>query len=112
MGLARLTLAALYYHADLDIARADLAAAKAGVTIAGERPNPTLNLTALVATNAVAGAITPGAAPLEIGPVIDFVLETADKREYRSAGADTSPMPRARTRPRRHGRCAGVCERR
>ncbi len=85
--LARLTLAALYYHPDLDIARAGLEAARAAVTTAGQRPNPTLDLTAVFGTGAAAGAITAGAAPLTIGPVVNFVIETADKRQYRTARA-------------------------
>ena len=83
--LARLTLAALYFHPDLDIARARLAAARAAVVTAGERPNPTLDLAA--AFGAGAAAIPAGAAPMTIGPVVNFVIETFDKREYRSAQA-------------------------
>ncbi|HVC55978.1 MAG TPA: TolC family protein [Stellaceae bacterium] len=85
--LARLTLAALYYHPDLDIARARLAAARAAVVTAGQRPNPTLDLTAAFGTSAAAGAIPMGAAPLTIGPVVTFVIETFGKREYRTAEA-------------------------
>ena len=86
-NLATLTLAAVYYHPDLDVAHARLAAAQAGVIMAGQQPNPTLNFTALFGTSAVAGAITPGAAPVTIGPVINFVIETFGKREYRTAQA-------------------------
>jgi cobalt-zinc-cadmium efflux system outer membrane protein len=39
--LHALTMAAVYYHPDLDIARAQWAAAEAGRRTAGERPNPT-----------------------------------------------------------------------
>jgi outer membrane protein, heavy metal efflux system len=85
--LPRLTLAAIYYHPDLDIAHAKLAAAAAGVITAGQRPNPTLGLTAVFAQAAVPGAISAGAAPLQIGPVIDFIVETFGKREYRTAQA-------------------------
>ena len=86
-GLARLTLAALYYHPALDLARAALAAAQAAVVTAGQRPNPTLSLAAAFGTAAAAGAIPAGAAPVTLGPVIDFLFETGDKREYRSAAA-------------------------
>ena len=86
--LTKLTLAALYYHPDLDIAHAKLAAAEAGIITAGQRPNPSLNLTAAFGTSVVAGAITPGAIPATIGPVIDFVIETFGKREDRTAHAE------------------------
>src|SRR6266851_273809 len=56
-NLARLTLAALYFHPDLDVARAGLASAEAAVLTAGQRPNPTLNLAAVLGTGAAAGAI-------------------------------------------------------
>jgi cobalt-zinc-cadmium efflux system outer membrane protein len=83
-----LTLAALYYHPDLDIAHARLATAQAGVITAHQRPNPILNFSAVFGSNAVAGAITPGALPVLIGPVINFVIETFGKREYRTAQAE------------------------
>lgn len=83
-SLARLTLAALYYHPDLDIARAKLAVARAAALTAGQRPNPTLNFTAVFGTGAGAAAIPAGAAPMTIGPVIDFLVEGFDKREYRT----------------------------
>src|SRR5436305_13018828 len=38
--LATLTLAALYFHPDLDISRSKLAAARAAVVTARQRPNP------------------------------------------------------------------------
>lgn len=85
--LPRLTLAAIYYHPDLDIAHAKLTKAEAGIITARERPNPVLNFTSVFSQAAVSGAIPPGAAPLTIGPVIDFILETFGKREYRTAQA-------------------------
>ncbi len=81
--LTGLTLAAIYYHPDLDVARARLALSRARVVTAEQRPNPILNFAAVLQTAAVAGAIPPGAIPLTIGPVIDFIVETAGKREYR-----------------------------
>ena len=81
--LTRLTLAAVYYHPDLDIARARLALARARVITAGQRPNPTLNFAAVFQTAAVSGAVAPAAIPLTIGPVINLIVETFDKREYR-----------------------------
>src|SRR5665647_955163 len=41
--LKSLTLAALYYHPDMDIARAQWGVARGGRITAGERPNPTLS---------------------------------------------------------------------
>ncbi len=81
--LTRLTLAAIYYHPELDIARARLALSRARVITAGQRPNPTLNFAAIVNSAAAAGAIVPGAIPLTIGPVINLIVETFGKREYR-----------------------------
>lgn len=85
--LARLTLAAVYFHPDLDIARAGLAAAEAAVLTVAQPPNPTLNLAAIFGTAAVGGAIPAGALPLQVGPIVDFVIETAGKRQYRTATA-------------------------
>src|SRR5260370_19344674 len=81
--LTRLTLAAIYYHPELDIARARLGLSRARVITAGQRPNPTLNFAAIVNSAAAAGAIVPGAIPLTIGPVINLIVETFGKREYR-----------------------------
>jgi cobalt-zinc-cadmium efflux system outer membrane protein len=83
-----LTFAALYYHPDLDIAHARLASAQAGVITAHQRPNPILNFSAVIGSNAVAGAITPGALPVIVGPVINFIIETFGKREDRTAQAE------------------------
>ena len=86
-NLAALTLVAIYYHPDIDIARAALALARASVITAGQSPNPTLNLNAVLTGAAVPGAIPSGALPLTIGPVIDLVIETAGRRKYRAAQA-------------------------
>jgi outer membrane protein, heavy metal efflux system len=85
--LTTLTLAALYFHPDIKIAQARLATAEAAAITARETPNPVLNLTNNIGQAAVAGAIPVGAAPITIGPVIDLVLETAGKREARTARA-------------------------
>ena len=87
--LTTLTLAAVYYHPDLELAHAKLAAAQAAVITAGERPNPVLNFTNIVGQRLVAGAIPAGAAPLTIGPAIDFLVETFGKREARTAQAQS-----------------------
>jgi cobalt-zinc-cadmium efflux system outer membrane protein len=86
--LTALTLAAVYYHPDLDVARARLALSRAAVLTAGQRPNPILNFAAVFNSAAVAGAIAPGAIPLTIGPVINLIVETFDKREYRIGQAN------------------------
>ncbi len=87
--LTTLTLAAVYYHPDLELAQAKLAAAQAAVVTAGERPNPVLNFTNIVGQGLVAGAIPAGAAPLTIGPAIDFLIETFGKREAMTAQAQS-----------------------
>jgi len=85
--LASLTAAALYYHPDIALAEAKLAAAKAAVITANERPNPTLNFTNIVGQGLVPLAIPTGAAPLTIGPAIDFLIDAFGKREARTAQA-------------------------
>src|ERR1700691_2765792 len=85
--LTTLTLAAVYYHPDLEVAHAKLAAAQAVVITANQRPNPVLNFTNIVGQGLVAGAIPAGAAPLTIGPAVDLLLETFGKREARTAQA-------------------------
>jgi outer membrane protein TolC len=80
--LARLTLAALYFHPNLDIARAKLAEARAGAITARQVPNPSLSFEEL-SYNASVG--TPS--PWVIAPIISFLIETFGKREYRTAAA-------------------------
>src|ERR1051326_2901052 len=65
--LTALTLAAIYYHPDLDVAQARLALARARIVTAEQRPNPILNFAAMFDSAAVAGAIPPAAIPLTIG---------------------------------------------
>lgn len=77
--VAKLSLAAFYFHPDLDVARAQLAGAKAAGVTAGERPNPTLNL-------APAYDTTTGP-PWILGLSLDIPIETAGKRRYRIAQA-------------------------
>ena len=43
--LGTLTVAALYYHPSLEVARAQWHVAEAGIATAGARPNPTLSIT-------------------------------------------------------------------
>ena len=73
-----LTLAALYYHPDLDVARAKWGVAQAGAITAGMRPNPTIN------ANVQRNADTPsGSSPWTLGLNLDIPIETAGKRGYR-----------------------------
>lgn len=85
--LTSLTLAALYYHPNMALSHAKLVEAEAAIITAKELPNPVLNFANIVGQGLVPGAIPAGAAPLTIGPVIDFVLETAGKRESRTSQA-------------------------
>jgi outer membrane protein TolC len=80
--LSRLALAALYYYPNLDIARAKLAEARASVITAGQIPNPSLSFEELSYNTSVA---TPS--PWAIAPIINFLIETFSKREYRTATA-------------------------
>ncbi len=80
-GLSDLTLAALYYSPDLDVARATWAVARAAVRTAGERPNPALSL--IPGFNATTRTPT-GWIPLG---GLEIPLETAGKRDHRRAQA-------------------------
>ncbi len=82
-GLSHLTLAALYFHPDLDIARSKLAEAEAHVRTASQIPNPSLSFEDL-AYNATMAAPSPWT----IAPVVNFLIETAGKREIRTAEAE------------------------
>ncbi len=73
-----LTLAAFYYHPDLDVARAKWGLAKAGVITAGQRPNPDVGFTPEYNTSA-----TRGISPWILTPTLDIPIETAGKRGYR-----------------------------
>lgn len=74
-----LTLAALYYHPDLDVARAKWSVARAGIATAGMRPNPGINnLSAQRNADAPAGT-----SPWTLGLNLDIPVETAGKRGYR-----------------------------
>ena len=79
MNLDTLTLVAFYFHPDLDAARARLATAEAGVTTASTRPNPTIS--------AGGGYTDSKAAPYVLRFGLDWLIETAGKREYRTQRA-------------------------
>ncbi len=75
--LTDLTLAALYFHPRLDLARAQWAVAEAGTKTAGERPNPSLLL--------APGYDTTTRVPSPWLPLVslDVPIETAGKRGHR-----------------------------
>lgn len=75
-----LTLAALYYHPDLDVARAQREIAEAGEITAAQRPNPTVSFVPTRVTNAASGV-----SPWIMGWSFTIPIETAGKRGYRIA---------------------------
>lgn len=79
--LEALTLAAFYFHPDLDVARAEAAVARAAIATAAERPNPTLSLP--IEHKAEAG-LNPWITVLGI----DVPIETANKRGLRMRHAE------------------------
>ncbi|MBS0537833.1 MAG: TolC family protein [Proteobacteria bacterium] len=79
--LSKLTLAALYFHPDIEVSRARFALAKAGVTTARQIPNPTLSLTPTNHT------VITEPSPWTVGFLINFVVEAFGKREARTAQA-------------------------
>lgn len=72
-----LTLAAFYYHPDLDVARAQWGVAQAGIVSAGTVPNPGLSLSTQPAST------ISRASALPFGWNLDIPIETAGKRGYR-----------------------------
>jgi outer membrane protein TolC len=82
-SLELLTLVAFHFNADLEAARAKLAAAQAAVTTAGQRPNPTLQLPLQRALNP-----KDGESPWTLGLALDIPVETHGKRDYRIAQAN------------------------
>ncbi len=76
--LDTLTLAAFYYHPDLDQAQARRLAAEAAIVTAGGRPNPTVGLSFQRNMDAAAGQ-----SPWTYGLGLTIPIETAGKRNYR-----------------------------
>ena len=81
-NLDLLTLAAFYYHPDLDVARAKWGVAKAGIITAAQRPNPQLSAGAEYNFDAPSGD-----SPWKLFALLDIPIETAGKRGYRIAQA-------------------------
>ncbi|MCX7826831.1 MAG: TolC family protein [Verrucomicrobiae bacterium] len=80
-NLPALTLAALYFHPDMDVARARWGAAEAAKVTAGQRPNPTLSVSPAYDTT------TTIPSPWIVTASLDIPIETAGKRGYRIAQA-------------------------
>jgi cobalt-zinc-cadmium efflux system outer membrane protein len=81
--LKSLTLAALYYHPDMDIARAQWGVARAGRITAGERPNPSLNPLMGYNVTTPIDEVTPWIPEISL----EIPIETAGKRGFRIAEA-------------------------
>ena len=79
LTLGTLTLVAFYFHPDLDTARARLAASEGAVITARTKPNP--NLTA------AGGYTNAERAPYALQFALDWTIETAGKRTYRTSHA-------------------------
>jgi len=77
--LQSLTLAGLYFHPDLSVARASWALARAGLVTAGERPNPDVSAGPGYNSSTAANTITPWILNVNL----DFTIETAGKRHFR-----------------------------
>ena len=77
-GLNELTSAALYFNPKLDIAKAQLALANAGIDTANQRQNPTLG-GSLARSDRANGDINPWS----YGLTVDIPIETANKRAIR-----------------------------
>lgn len=80
--LSRLTLAAFYFSPELDVARAQLLEAEAGVRTAETRPNPTFRFSPTYNRDTL-GGITPWI----LAYALDVPIETGGKRAYRTAEA-------------------------
>ena len=80
--LRLLTLAALYYHPDIETARAKLASAEAAIITAGARPNPTFSFSPTYAEPPLEFF-----SPWTLGFSLDVPIETMGKRGYRIAQA-------------------------
>jgi len=77
--LDRLTLAAIYFHPDLALARAQADLADAAAITAAQRPNPFITLTPTWIRNLG----TTAAAPWIAATLVSIPVETAGKRGYR-----------------------------
>lgn len=76
--LDRLTLAAIFYHSDLAVARAQAQWAAAGVKTAEQRPNPFITISPTMVRNLATAAV-----PWIVASSISIPIETAGKRDDR-----------------------------
>ena len=76
LNLDTLTLVAFYFSPDLDAARARLAASEAAIITASTKPNPTIS--------GSAGYTDAAPAPYVLRFGLDWLIETAGKRRYRT----------------------------
>jgi outer membrane protein TolC len=74
----RLTLAAIYYHPDVALARAQAETADAAATTAAQRPNPSITVTPTWIRNLATAAV-----PWIAASAINIPIETAGKRGFR-----------------------------
>lgn len=79
-AIDQLTLAAIYFHPDLAVARALVASAEAANITAAQRPNPSFTLSPTWISN-----LATGVAPWIVASSISIPIETAGKRDYRMA---------------------------
>jgi len=79
----RLTLAAIYYHPDLALARAQAETMGAATTTAAQRPNPSINISPTWISN-----LATTVAPWIIASYVSIPIETAGKRDFRIAKAE------------------------
>ena len=81
--LHSLTLAAFFYHPDLDIARAQWGVAQAGRITAGERPNPAAGVLMGYNSTTPVSEVTPWIPEA----ALEIPIETTGKRGYRISEA-------------------------
>lgn len=79
----RLTLAAIYYHPDLALVRAQADSADAAIITAAQRPNPSLSISPTWIRNVATAAV-----PWIAASAISIPIETAGKRGFRIAKAE------------------------
>ena len=79
LNLDTLTLIAFYFQPDLDAARARVAASEAAIVTASTKPNPALS--------AAGGYTDAERAPYALQFNLDWTIETAGKRTYRTKEA-------------------------
>ena len=80
LNLDTLTNVAFYFHPDLDAARTRIATAEAAVITASTKPNPTVS--------SGAGYTDAGPSPFVLRFGLDWPIETAGKRGYRTERAN------------------------